>query len=169
MLLGEVAAAERTGAVGLAPLAELLHALAAEDRGGRRGDPAGLEVGRRVGARARRQDAELRPCVEHRAAHGLALLPGAEQLEARLAGHAVTQRADLESGDRQLGQMEELDLGWRRADQLLDDLHRARPLHLVAEQPRRPAGPLERVLVAFDGDVVAAAERVVVDPVDERR
>ena len=58
----------------------------------RRRHPAGLQVRRRVGLGADPHEAVVLPGLEQGGEDGVAVLPGAEQLEAGLAGHAVPQR-----------------------------------------------------------------------------
>ena len=50
---------------------------------------------------------ELLACLDDRGPDVLAFVPGAEQLEAGDAGHAVVQGAHLVARDRELAQVEE--------------------------------------------------------------
>ena len=101
--------------------------------------------------------------------HVLALGPRAEQLEARLAGHAVPQRAHPVPGDGEVGHVEELHVGQRRADELRHDRAGGRPLQLVAVKHRRARPAVDRVVVALDRHVPVARRHVVLQPVGDRR
>ena len=98
----------------------------------------------------------------------LVVLPWAPHLEARLAGHAVAQRADFFACDLQARHVEELELRRRLTCRLANHFHRARALDLVAIQDG-VALSIERVVVSPDAHVVAARRRVIVEPVDGRR
>ncbi len=118
-------------------------------------DPARLAGVRRVGARTDRDDAELFTFLEDGVADEIAIFVQAPDLEARRAGHAVTQGADLLAADVDVIHPEELHLGDRPLVELGEDLGRVRALDLVA------------VVTAHDG--VAARVRgrtVVTDDVD---
>ena len=99
---------------------------------------------------------------------GLVVFPGSEELPTRLADHPVAERADRLAGDRHVGEVEELQLGRRLAEHLLDHLHRVRALHLEAVVLAAPVGSQRRALVELDRHVVAARLGVVRHPVERR-
>ena len=106
------------------------------------------------------------PAVKERLEHGFAVVPGAEELPARLADHAVAQRADGLTRHRHRRRAEEPELGRGAAQRLLDHPHRVRTLHLEAVAPAPSVGAQRAPHVEVDGDVVRAALRVVDDPVE---
>ena len=163
-----VAAAERAGALvalGRKPLAICLHLVAGEDRGQRARDPARLERVRRVDAGADLAEPVVLAGLDDRRADVLHLLPRPEQLEAGDARHAVVERAHLLACDRDLAEVEELDLGQRPAVRLRQHLERGRPLHLEAVDLPPPGRVRGRPLVAVEGDVEVARLGVVLHPV----
>src|SRR5262249_12756573 len=101
-----------------------------------------------------------------------ALFVRAPDLETRRAGHAVTQRAHFAARDIDRVHVEELDLGYRTAVQLLDYVLRVRSLNLIAIVPprhRTAAGDRRRAFVARRLDVESAGFRVELNPVRGRR
>src|ERR1700761_4621334 len=130
------AAAERAGealvADGREPLAVRLELLAGVNRGQRRGDPAGLQRVRGVGAGPNRHDAELLAGVKDRLADLEVLLVRAPDLKARLTGHAVPERVNLTALDVDEVGAEELNVRDRPAVQLRNHLGGVRALDLEA-------------------------------------
>ena len=99
---------------------------------------------------------------------GLVVVPRAEELQARLADHAVAQRPGGRPCDGQLRRVEEPELGRWAAERLLDHLHRVRTLHLEAVRPAAPVRAQCGPQVEVDRDVVSAGLGVVDDPVERR-
>ncbi len=98
------------------------------------------------------------------------MLPGPEELEARLAGHAVAQGVHAMSGDADLRHVEEFQLRRLLAEHLLHDLHRVRSLDLEAVRAaNHRARPRDRALVTLAGNIVTAGLRVELHPVVHRR
>ena len=162
------AASERAGAlvpVGRQPLSVGLHLVAGEDRGERARDPAGLERVRRVRAGADLTQTEVLAGFDDRAPDVLALVPRAQELEPGHARHSVVQSAHLPPADRELAQVEELDLGKRPAVRLLQNLHRGRPLNLEAVELAPARGVDGGSLVPRQLHVVAPGLGVVLNPV----
>jgi hypothetical protein len=106
--------------------------------------------------------------LQQRRVHDIVVGPGAPELQARLAGHAVAQRAHWLARDREARHMEEAQLRRLFAGRFADDVHGAGTLHLVSIE-NRIALPVERVVVAPDAHVVAARAGMEVQPVDRRR
>src|SRR5271166_2221836 len=131
---GDEAAAERAGEALVAlrgqPFPVGLHLVARVNGGQRRGDPAGLERVRRIGAGADRLDAELFAGLHDRIADLEVLLVGTPDLKPGLAGHAMAQRVDATASDVDVVRVEELNVGERAAVQLLDHLLGVRSLDL---------------------------------------
>lgn len=136
------------------------------DAGHRRGDPAALHARGGVGQGAHLDQAEGLTDLEERLVDVRGVLPVADELEARLAGHAVpqgTHRTPVQ-GDR--AGVEELRLRQRSAEGALDEFGGQRPLELVAEQLRvTAAGPEGAGRIGGESDVVPTLLRVVPHPV----
>ena len=137
---GVHAAAERAERGGVEPLTVPLQAWT-EDGRHRCRDPARLQVRGGVGLGPGPAQAELLAGGEDRAEHVLALGPRAEQLEARLAGHAVAQRAHPVPGDGEVGHVEELHVGQRGADEAGRRVRRrSAPAARSGKAPADPTG-----------------------------
>ena len=100
--------------------------------------------------------------------HRVVVLPRTEQLPPGLAGHAVAKRSYRDPADLRRGQVEELQLGWLRAERAGDHVHRVRALHLEAVMLAPSVGAKRAPLVERHLHVVAAGLRVVGDPVQHR-
>ncbi len=153
------------------PLAVGLHALVRVHGRQRRRHPAGFQRVRRIGARTHRHQAEFLAGFQDGSGNLFALGVRAPDLETRLAGHAMAQRADLAALDGHLGHVEELQLGQRRAVQLVDHILGLGALdleavelagHCVAVRARR------RTVVVVHLHVVATGLGVELHPVDRR-
>ena len=82
----------------------------------------------------------------------------------------MTQSADLAAGNRDLAHVEELDVGYWAAVELVQNQIRVGTLHLIAIQSandRHVAG--NGALVPGQGDFVSVLFRVVLNPVMNRR
>ena len=110
------------------------------------------------------------PAVEQRLAHRLTVLPGAEELPARLARPC---RAGVRGRGRPaivtVVMLKNLSSGGRAAEHPLDHAHRVRPLNLEAVRLAAPVRAQRRALVERDLDVIAARLGVVGDPVERGR
>src|SRR6185437_7367224 len=84
----------------------------------------------RVDAGADLPQAEVPSGLDDRAAHVLALLPGAPELEAGDARHPVVQGPHPATRDREPAHVEEPDLGQRAAVRLPQHVERGRALDL---------------------------------------
>jgi hypothetical protein len=165
-----VAAADRSDLGHREPFPVLLHErMVGEQCRHGRGHPAGLEIGGRVRLGAHPHEPVLLAHPEQGPEHRLAVLPGAEELEAGLAGHAVPQAAHAAALDGELGHVEELDVGQRGAGHLLDQCGGGGALQLVPVELRRTGRPDGGVVVTLGRGVVVAALEVEGDPVDDHR
>src|SRR5665213_161025 len=106
--------------------------------------------------------------LDDRGADFFAFRIRSEDFQARSAGHAMTQRADLASGDGYVIHVKKLDIRDRAAVQLFNYLFGVRTLNLVAvalADDRLAAGTGRRAIVLFGGDVVAAGFGVELNPI----
>ena len=159
-------------AVGGQPLAVAAQPFARVDGGQRRRDPARFERVGRICARSAREQPELGARLEDRLARLVVGLVRPPQLEAGLAGHAVTQGAHALARDVHLRHAEELQLLDGSSVQLLDDWPGVRALDLKAPVhagDRLTVWTTGGAVVELEVELVAAGLGLVLEPVGDRR
>src|SRR6266853_2499523 len=154
------------------PLPVGLHLFAGVDRGqGRRDPPRFKRVGR-VRAVADLTKTKVLAGLNNRGAYLFAFGVRPPNLEARRAGHAVAQRANLTSRDVDDVHAEKLDVRKRPTVELFDHLLRVRPLNLVAVKVAHdglPGWDRGRSVVLSRRHVISAGLGMELNPARRRR